>query len=84
QPAYVVGTKRSLSGLHKHSRHTGLCSSKRLNNATGQPTYPVCRNYGNRHGGECRKMSGLCFNCGKPGHMVRDCPCPRVNRVPGV
>ena len=29
--------------------------------------------YGKDHHGECRQGTNICFRCGKPGHIVRDC-----------
>ncbi|XP_015068783.1 uncharacterized protein LOC107013373 [Solanum pennellii] len=29
---------------------------------------------GRAHNGECRKGTNACFNCGKSGNMVKDCP----------
>ncbi|XP_073024377.1 uncharacterized protein [Primulina eburnea] len=34
---------------------------------------PLC-NY--RHIGECRRNTGACFNCGKMGHRIANCPEP--------
>ncbi|XP_061340226.1 uncharacterized protein LOC133286788 [Gastrolobium bilobum] len=32
---------------------------------------PKCKK---NHAGECLKGRGVCFKCGKPGHMLRNCP----------
>ena len=32
-----------------------------------------CRNCGYSHYGRCGR-AGVCFRCGQPGHMKRDCP----------
>ena len=29
---------------------------------------------GKLHGGECMMGTNACYRCGKPGHMVKDCP----------
>ena len=34
---------------------------------------PYCRNCGYSHYGRCGR-AGVCFRCGHPGHMKRDCP----------
>src|SRR5262249_22944 len=38
------------------------------------PQHPVCAQCGRRHGGECFRASGKCFNCGEVGHKSRECP----------
>ncbi|XP_075521522.1 uncharacterized protein LOC142554734 [Primulina tabacum] len=35
-----------------------------------------------RHLGECRRASGVCFGCGKPGHRMVECP-DATNRTIG-
>ncbi|XP_042958129.1 uncharacterized protein LOC122293683 [Carya illinoinensis] len=36
--------------------------------------YSPCPKCGKLHSGECYKGYGVCYRCGKPGHMIRDCP----------
>ncbi|XP_042942629.1 uncharacterized protein LOC122276790 [Carya illinoinensis] len=36
--------------------------------------YSPCPKCGKFHSGECYKGYGVCYRCGKPGHMIRDCP----------
>lgn len=46
----------------------------KVNPQNGIPNCPTC----NRpHTGVCWKRSGACFNCGKIGHLNKDCPEPR-------
>ena len=35
---------------------------------------PVCEHCEKRHEGECRRLTGGCFQCGALDHMIRDCP----------
>jgi len=36
--------------------------------------YPVCGKCQKRHSGTCLMGTGVCYNCGETGHVVRFCP----------
>ncbi|XP_070008208.1 uncharacterized protein [Nicotiana sylvestris] len=38
------------------------------------PFQPRCAICGRGHLGQCRAGSDACYTCGRPGHMMRDCP----------
>ncbi|XP_028105304.1 uncharacterized protein LOC114304346 [Camellia sinensis] len=69
--------KRQGSNVHKGSASS---KSKKQNlgtsNTSGstRDSAPACLECGKKHRGVCYRASGACFNCGKTGHMVRDCP----------
>ncbi|XP_073133390.1 uncharacterized protein [Henckelia pumila] len=70
--------KRPLSGPSNPSGqgfkrpNQSYCPSKG-STPTGTTTKP-CPICNFRHPGECRRTSGACFNCGKMGHRIADCP----------
>ncbi|KAL4376309.1 hypothetical protein GQ457_02G020130 [Hibiscus cannabinus] len=41
--------------------------------SSGFSPIPLCEQCGKLHRGECKKMKGVCFRCGSPGHFQRDC-----------
>ncbi|KAJ8763987.1 hypothetical protein K2173_004852 [Erythroxylum novogranatense] len=41
-----------------------------------RPPPPKCEHCGFLHRGECRRLTGACFNCGQKGHIARQCPKP--------
>ncbi|XP_028112589.1 uncharacterized protein LOC114310698 [Camellia sinensis] len=42
--------------------------------APNQGTIPICSECGKRHHGICQWKSGACYQCGKTGHLIKDCP----------
>ncbi|XP_073019462.1 uncharacterized protein [Primulina eburnea] len=48
--------------------------SKGPSPASGYQAIKPCPTCHLRHLGECRRASGVCFGCGKPGHHMADCP----------
>ncbi|XP_028108308.1 uncharacterized protein LOC114307124 [Camellia sinensis] len=39
-----------------------------------QDSIPTCLECGKKHRGTCYRKSGACFQCGKTGHLIKDCP----------
>ncbi|XP_075483566.1 uncharacterized protein LOC142523719 [Primulina tabacum] len=54
-------------------------SSGPFKDASSHPTYQepkMCPKCNNRHSGECHRQTGACFNCGKLGYRIANCPEP--------
>ncbi|XP_073307098.1 uncharacterized protein [Primulina huaijiensis] len=56
--------------------------SKGPSPATSYQAIKPCPTCHLRHLGECRRASGVCFGCGKPGHRMAECP-DATNRATG-
>jgi len=72
---------------NEHTNYQGQYQGQRGNNGGGRFQHqqqgqraPICNFCGNRHGGECWRMTGACLNCGQKDHQVKDCPNPRRNQ----
>ncbi|XP_028094962.1 uncharacterized protein LOC114294971 [Camellia sinensis] len=62
------------------SKGTTTPPNKKQNSGTSntsipsQDSIPVCLECGKKHRGTCHRKSGACFQCGKTGHLIKDCP----------
>ena len=68
------GESNSFKGRHDRNSEFRV---KRNNEVDTPHERPPCRKCGRLHGGECIMGTNACYSCGKPGHMVKDCPIRR-------
>ena len=68
------GESSSSKGLHDRNFESRV---ERNNEVDTPQERPPCRKCGRLHGGECIMGTNACYSCGKPGHMVKDCPIRR-------
>ncbi|XP_028114966.1 uncharacterized protein LOC114312868 [Camellia sinensis] len=68
--------KRSGYGFRKDRSHVNKKQNTGFTSSSSQSSgsIPVCPDCGRRHRGVCYRASDACFQCGKTGHMVKDCP----------
>ena len=62
---YWVGLWQELVSEQKKPYHSDQRTS------TARTPCPSC---GIAHWGECRRVTGACFKCGKTNHQIKDCP----------
>ncbi|CAL1412510.1 unnamed protein product [Linum trigynum] len=77
-PRYLPRRGPSSFGRTPSQSMSGTSYMAPISSATQFPFCQVCQK---RHLGECRRFSGVCFHCGQPGHIMRDCPHSREVRA---
>nr|XP_010321865.1 uncharacterized protein LOC104647787 [Solanum lycopersicum] len=71
------GESSSSKGRHDRNSESRF---KRNNEVDTPQKRPPCRKCDKLHGGECMMGTNACYSCGKPGHMVKDCPIRRSKK----
>ncbi|OIT30944.1 hypothetical protein A4A49_59203, partial [Nicotiana attenuata] len=64
---------------HYRQGNRAPSSSGHRNSGKIYATTLVCQTCGRSHLGQCRVLTGECFQCGQLGHHLRDCPQPPRN-----
>ncbi|CAN1245693.1 hypothetical protein LINGRAPRIM_LOCUS3015 [Linum grandiflorum] len=67
----VQSKRRVVGSFAQGQTQTGAGSTMSAPTMMG---YPNCDECGRRHLGECKIHLGVCFTCGEPGHIQRNCP----------
>ncbi|KAM6576973.1 hypothetical protein CsatB_028810 [Cannabis sativa] len=69
--------KRKHEGNHSNDRDKKGKTVVQNNNNGVKRSYvefPICRTCNRKHLGECKMKSGVCYNCGQPRHLKKNCP----------
>ncbi|XP_028093324.1 uncharacterized protein LOC114293449 [Camellia sinensis] len=77
--APITEWRSKRSGFHFQKGHSSFSHKKQNTGSSSSSSQssgsmPACSKYGRKHKGMCYRESGACFQCGKTGHMIRDCP----------
>ncbi|XP_073124067.1 uncharacterized protein [Henckelia pumila] len=72
--------------IEEDNRNTKAKSHKKMleteakeNMAESSMNHKRKRHYDGKQKGKAKKFQGICYNCGKPNHMARDCYLPKKN-----
>ncbi|XP_070035190.1 uncharacterized protein [Nicotiana tomentosiformis] len=65
---------RSLGPSGPGQNFRASSSQYRGDSSQMRPPLPRCAQCGKQHAGQCRMGLGVCYTCGYPGHVMRDCP----------
>ncbi|XP_028107166.1 uncharacterized protein LOC114306184 [Camellia sinensis] len=68
--------KRSGFGFRRGRSYANKKQNTGSTNSSSQSSgsIPVCSECGRRHRGVCYRVSGVCFQCGQTGLVMKDCP----------
>ena len=79
KPRFKKGLSHQGESSSSKGRHDINSESRveRNNEVDTSQERPPCRKCGKLHGGECIMGTNTCYSCGKPSHMVKDCPIRR-------
>ncbi|WRX19285.1 zinc finger protein [Theobroma cacao] len=56
------------------SRQKTFSRGRQQDSRQGSQAIDRCNNYGVRHSGQCFHTMKVCYGCGQPGHIRRNCP----------
>ncbi|KAF5445466.1 hypothetical protein F2P56_034513 [Juglans regia] len=70
----LFNQRKNQQPLPKPNRNKKPAPIYRPQSPQSIPTYPICQNCRKRHQGSCLVGQNVCFKCGQPNHMARDCP----------